>query len=126
MDSKTLNQILEIAFSKRVSDIHFEVDNPPFFRAHGQLLRSKLAKLKPVDTEFIAAAIMKKNQRDLPPDFNEFDASYSLENGGRFRVSMFKQRGNIGIVMRVIPPEIGNFKDLNLPAVLAEIVKAPN
>ncbi len=126
MDSKTLNQILEIAFSKRVSDIHFEVDNPPFFRAHGQLLRSKLANLKPADTEFIAAAIMKKNQRELPPDFNEFDASYSLDNGGRFRVSMFKQRGNIGIVMRVIPPEIGNFKDLNLPAVLAEIVKAPN
>ncbi|MCK4502932.1 MAG: PilT/PilU family type 4a pilus ATPase [Desulfuromonadales bacterium] len=126
MDTKTLTQILEIAFAKRVSDIHFEVDNPPFFRAHGQLLRSKLAKLTPADTEFIAAAIMKNNHRDLPQDFTEFDASYSLENSGRFRVSIFKQRGNIGIVMRVIPPEIGNFNDLKLPAVLAEIVKAPN
>lgn len=126
MDSKTLSQILEIAFAKRVSDVHFEVDNPPFFRAHGQLLRSKLANLKPQDTEFIAKTIMTANKRDLPPDFSEFDASYSLPNSGRFRVSIFKQRGNIGIVMRVIPPEIGNFSELKLPAVLSEIVKAPN
>ncbi len=126
MDTKTLNQILEIAFAKRVSDIHFEVDNPPFFRAHGQLLRSKLAKLKPADTEFIAAKIMEKNSRNLPDDFTEFDASYALDNGGRFRVSIFKQRGHIGIVMRVIPPDIGKFEELKLPAVLGEIVKAPN
>ena len=126
MDNKTLNQILEIAFAKRVSDIHFEVGSPPFFRAHGQLLRSKLVNLTPQDTEFIAATIMKNNKRDLPSDFTEFDASYALENGGRFRVSIFRQRGNVGIVMRVIPPEIGDFKDLKLPAVLSEIVKAPN
>lgn len=126
MDSKTLNQILEIAFAKRVSDIHFEVDNPPFFRAHGQLLRSKLPNLKSEDTEFIAATIMEHNKRDLPEDFMEFDASYSLTNSGRFRVSIFRQRGNIGIVMRVIPPEIGAFQDLKLPPVLSEIVKAPN
>ncbi|MCK5913022.1 MAG: Flp pilus assembly complex ATPase component TadA, partial [Desulfuromusa sp.] len=126
MDIKILNQILEIAFAKRVSDIHFEVNNPPFFRARGQLLRSKLASLKPQDTEFIAATIMKNNNRELPADFTEFDASYSLANSGRFRVSIFKQRGNIGIVMRVIPPEIGNFEKLKFPTVLAEIVKAPN
>ncbi len=126
MDIKTLNQILEIAFAKRVSDVHFEVDNPPFFRAHGQLLRSKLPSLKPADTEFIASTIMTHNGRNLPESFKEFDASYSLSNNGRFRVSIFKQRGNIGIVMRVIPPEIGGFQDLKLPAVLTEIVKAPN
>ncbi len=126
MDIKTLNQILEIAFAKRVSDVHFEVDNPPFFRAHGQLLRSKLPNLKQADTEFIASTIMANNGRNLPEDFKEFDASYSLSNNGRFRVSIFKQRGNVGIVMRVIPPEIGSFQDLKLPTVLTEIVKAPN
>ncbi len=127
MDNKTLQQILEIAFAKRVSDVHFEVDNPPFFRAHGQLLRSKLNNLRPQDTEYIAATIMEHNSRELPEDFKEFDAAYSLpDNRGRFRVSIFRQRGNIGIVMRVIPPEIGTFKDLKLPEVLTEIVKAPN
>ncbi len=126
MDMKMLNQILEIAFEKRVSDLHFEVDNPPFFRARGQLLRSKLAKLTPVATAFIAEKIMEQNNRRLPEGFREIDTSYSLPSGGRFRVSIFRQRGNIGIVMRVIPPTIGTFHELNLPAVLGEIAQAPN
>ena len=126
MDIASFNQILAIAFEKKVSDVHFEVDNPPFFRARGKLFRSKLEKLTKKDTKFIASTIMEHNHKILPDDFKEFDTSYALENGGRFRVSVFRQRGNIGIVMRVIPPHIGNFKDLHLPAVLGEIVKAPN
>ncbi len=104
MDMKVLNQILGIAFEKRVSDVHFEVDNPPFFRGRGQLIRSRLPNLTPKDTEFIAGKITEQNNRELPTDLKELDASYSLPNGGRFRVSIFRQRGHIGIVMRVIPP----------------------
>jgi len=126
MDMKVLNQILGIAFEKRVSDVHFEVDNPPFFRGRGQLIRSRLPNLTPKDTEFIAAKITEQNNRELPTDLKELDASYSLPNGGRFRVSIFRQRGHIGIVMRVIPPRVGSFKELNLPPVLEEIVTAPN
>jgi twitching motility protein PilT len=126
MDMKMLNQILEIAFEKKVSDLHFEVGNPPFFRGRGQLLRSKLAKLTPDETEFIADRIMEQNNRKLPADLKEIDTSYSLPSGGRFRVSIFRQRGYIGIVMRVIPPHIGTFQELNLPQVLAEIAQAPN
>ena len=123
---KILNQILQIAFEKKVSDLHFEVDNPPFFRARGQLVRSKLPNLSPQDTAYIAASIMEQNNRQLPGDFREIDASYALPNGGRFRVSIFRQRGNIGIVMRVIPPHVGTFQELNLPPVLGDIAKAPN
>jgi twitching motility protein PilT len=126
MDMKMLNQILEIAFEKKVSDLHFEVGNPPFFRGRGQLLRSKLAKLTPDETQFIADRIMEQNNRKLPADLKEIDTSYSLPSGGRFRVSIFRQRGYIGIVMRVIPPHIGTFEELNLPQVLAEIAQAPN
>lgn len=126
MDMKVLNQILEIAFDKRVSDVHFEVDNPPFFRGRGQLVRSKLPNLTPLDTEFIAASLLEQRGRKLPDDLSELDTSYSLPNGGRFRVSIFRQRGHLGVVMRVIPPHIGTFKELNLPPVLSEIAKAPN
>ena len=126
MDLKTLQQILEIAFEKKVSDVHFEVDNPPFFRARGQLLRSKLPKLTSEDTVFIAQTIIEHNNRKVPADIKELDSSYSLPNGGRFRVSIFRQRGDVGIVMRVIPPHVSTFQELNLPPVLSEIAKAPN
>jgi twitching motility protein PilT len=126
MDTKTFTQILEIAFDKKVSDVHFEVDNPPFFRGRGQLLRSKLPKLTGEDTKFIVTKILEQNNKTLTDDLKEFDAAYSIANGGRFRVSIFRQRGHFGIVMRVIPPSIGTFKELSLPPVLGEIVKAPN
>jgi twitching motility protein PilT len=126
MDIATLTQILEIAFKKKVSDIHFEVDNPPIFRAYGHLIRSKLNILTKNDTEFIASTVMEQSRRKLPDNLMELDTSYTLPDVGRFRVSIFRQRGNIGIVMRVIPHYIGTFAELNLPAVLGNIVKAPN
>src|SRR5574340_890101 len=104
MDAKIFNQILEIAFQKKVSDIHFEVDNPPFFRGRGQIIRSKLPNLTGSDTEFIATKILEHNGRTMNGDIKELDASYSLQSGGRFRVSLFRQRGHFGVVMRVIPP----------------------
>jgi twitching motility protein PilT len=126
MDIATLTKILEIAFQKRVSDVHFEVDNPPIFRARGHLLRSKLNALTKKDTEFIASTIMEQHGRKLPEHLMEFDTSYTLSDVGRFRVSIFRQRGNIGLVMRVIPHHIGTFEELNLPAILGNITKAPN
>ena len=126
MDTKVMHQILEIAFQRKVSDLHFEVDNPPFFRGRGQLIRAKMPNLAPADTKFIAGAVLEQNGRQLNNDLKECDASYSLPTGGRFRVSIFKQKGHYGIVMRVIPPVIGSFEDLNLPPVLAEIAQAPN
>lgn len=126
MDIATFTQILEIAFEKRVSDIHFEVDSPPLFRARGHLIRSKLRNLTKKDTEFLADTVLKQSARTLPEDMREFDTSYTLTDVGRFRVSIFRQRGNIGLVMRVIPHHIGTFEDLNLPPVLGKIVQAPN
>ena len=126
MDARTLNQILEIAFQKKVSDVHFEVDNPPIFRGRGQIIRSKLPNLTSVDTEFIASQILEHNGRQLSRELKEYDASFSLPSGGRFRVSIFRQRGHYGVVMRVIPPHIGTFEELHLPPVLGEIAKAHN
>jgi len=126
MDNAILNQILNIAFEKKVSDIHFEVDNPPMFRARGHLIRAKLGNLTKQDTEFVATAVMAQHSRKLPEDLREFDTSYTLANVGRFRVSIFRQRGNLGVVMRVIPHQIGTFEQLNLPTVLGRIAQVPN
>jgi twitching motility protein PilT len=126
MNDAVLQQILEIAFQKKVSDLHFEVDNPPIFRGRGQLIRARMPNLTPHDTEFIAARIMNYNGRELDAGLRETDASYAIQSGGRFRASIFRQRGRYGIVMRVIPPHIGTFGDLNLPDVLGEIIQAPN
>jgi twitching motility protein PilT len=125
MDIAIFNQILNIAFEKKVSDIHFEVDHPPMFRARGHLVRSKLANLTKQDTEFVANTVMEQQNRKLPEALREFDTSYTLANVGRFRASIFRQRGNLGIVMRVIPHQISAFDELNLPPALGRIAQFP-
>lgn len=126
MNNEILNQILHIAFDKKVSDIHFEVDNPPMFRVRGYIIRAKLANLTKQDTEFVANAVLAQHNRKLPDDLREFDTAYTLADVGRFRVSIFRQRGNIGVVMRVIPHQISTFEQLNLPPVLGKITQVPN
>src|SRR6266516_2813980 len=96
MDAKIFVQILEIAFSKKVSDVHFETGNPPFFRGKEQIIRSKLPDLTAEDTEFIAQQILEHNNRRWEADQKEFDTSFSLPSGARFRVSIFIQR-EVGI-----------------------------
>jgi twitching motility protein PilT len=126
MDNAMLNQILNIAFEKKVSDIHFEVDTPPMFRARGHLIRAKLPSLTKQDTEFVAKAVLEQHNWKLSEELKEFDTSYTLANVGRFRVSIFRQRGNLGVVMRVIPHHISTFDQLNLPPVLGRIAQVPN
>ncbi len=126
MNSDILNQILQIAFQKKVSDLHFEVENPPFLRGCGQLIRSRMPNLTGKDTEFIASQILAQNGFQLTSGLKEMDASYSIPSGGRFRTSIFRQRGQLGIVMRAIPPIIQSFEMLGLPPVLGEITRAPN
>jgi twitching motility protein PilT len=125
MDMATFTQILEIAFEKRVSDIHFEVDNPPMFRARGHLIRSKLNNLTAKDTEFVAAAVLEQHGRKLPEQVKEFDTSYAGQCGP-LQGQHIPSAGNIGLVMRVIPHHIGTFEELNLPPVLGSISKAPH
>ena len=96
------------------------------FRARGHLIRSKLANLTKKDTEFVASAVMEQHNRKPPEDLKELDTSYTLTDVGRFRVSIFRQRGNLGVVMRVIPHQIGTFEELNLPPVLGRIAQVPN
>jgi TonB family protein len=79
MDTNLLLQILDIAFQKQVSDIHFEVDNPPFFRAKGQLIRAKMPSLTAADTELIAAEVLGQNNRRIGSDLKEADDSRKAE-----------------------------------------------
>src|SRR6202171_3670903 len=82
----------------------------------------------PQDTKYIAGEIIGKNDTavsKLEQD-GSADLSYGISGVGRFRVNIFKQRGSCAIVMRVVPDKIPGFEELNLPAVLKEIVDMRN
>jgi len=127
MDRTAFHKLLAFGIERGVSDIHFEVGYPPHYRLHGELLGAiKVPPLAAPDTEAIARMILEDRQQtvDFTRRFPEIDVSYSLAQRGRFRASIFRQRGAVGIVMRLIPIAVLSLDQLNLPPVLAEIVEA--
>jgi len=111
---------------EHVSDLIFSPGRAPQVEVSGQLVELKFKGLEclvPGDTDQIAKVLLGKNQH-AAQKFEEggsADLSYGLENIGRFRVNIFRQRGTCAIVMRVIPDRIPNFDDLKLPPQLQEI-----
>jgi len=127
MDRNAFHKLLAFGVERGVSDIHFEVGYPPHYRLHGELLGAiKVPPLTAADTEAIARMILEDRSVtvDFARRFAEIDVSYSLAQRGRFRASIFRQRGAVGIVMRLIPIQVLSIEQLNLPPVLAEIADA--
>jgi twitching motility protein PilT len=126
MDATIFQKLLAFGIDRGVSDIHFEVGYPPHYRLHGELLGAvKVPPLSPGDTEDIARIVMHgRSELDFNRPFGEIDVSYSLSGMGRFRASIFRQRGSVGIVMRLIPFTVHSIDEMNLPPVLAEIADA--
>lgn len=127
MDRTAFHKLLAFGIERGVSDIHFEVGYPPHYRLHGELLGAiKVPPLTAADTEAIARMILEDRSVtvDFTRRFAEIDVSYSLAQRSRFRASIFRQRGAVGIVMRLIPIQVLSLEQLDLPPVLNEIAEA--
>src|SRR6266571_2908521 len=126
MDQQSFHKLLAFGVERGVSDIHFEVGYPPHYRLQGELLGAiKVPPLRPSDTELIASYILDghSHQLDFHRPFGEIDLSYQLPGSGRFRASIFRQRGCVGVVMRIIPIRVKSLVELNLPPILGEIAE---
>src|SRR5277367_2278171 len=114
-----------------VSDLIFSPGRAPQIELSGQLVELKfkgLEHLTPHDTQLLARDLLDNNEHaigKLERD-GSADLSYGVAGVGRFRVNIFRQRGSIAIVMRVIPDSIPGFEDLHLPPQLKEIVQMKN
>ena len=117
--------------SKNVSDLIFSPGRPPQIEVSGQLKEVNIAgvgKLTPDVTRRIAMDLIGKNElvgSKLESE-GSTDLSYGLPGIARFRVNIFRQRGSVAIVMRVIPQTIPDFKTLNLPPQLGDIADLRN
>jgi twitching motility protein PilT len=121
MDKTIINKLLKFGVERGASDILFEVGSPPCYRIKGELLKTRADPLNPETTTAIAQILLQDRPLDLTNLFPEQDTSYSLPGVSRFRASIFRQRGTIACVLRVIPFEVRVIEELNLPPVIADI-----
>lgn len=137
MEKDTFHKILSLSLDRGISDIHLRVGVAPLFRATGSLVEIKYRSLSKEDIIEIANIILKDRGINIIQDLTnvfiensanntteplrELEASYEIPGSGRFRASIFKYKGDVGIVLRVIPIEVKDFDALNLPSVLSDI-----
>jgi twitching motility protein PilT len=111
------DRVLQAARQLGASDVHLKAGLPPVFRIKGDL--RTVRDVPPLTREVVqtfALGIMNDRQRDLFERTWDVDLAYATSDGVRYRVNVFQQRGAVGMVMRLIPPDVPPFEKLNLPA----------
>ena len=96
-----LNEILAIGVKARGSDIHIKTGLQPIVRIDGRLHPIPNApRLTPDAVSAMAFAIMNERQKKHFDEFYEVDLAYGIPGLGRFRVSVYSQRGTVTMVLR--------------------------
>jgi len=118
----TIDEILRAAIRSDASDVMLKAGNPPGVRIHGDLL--PLPDVEPLSHEDMQAAVdvlLDDYHRRRFTTELQVDLAYETPELGRFRVNIFRQRGALSAVIRVIPARIRTVAELNLPPIVERI-----
>ena len=117
-----IDDLLRLALERKASDLHLKVGGVPVFRIDGVLTQvTQYDKLTPEGLLTIAFGMMSNKSKQKFKDTNEADFAHGIPGVGRFRVNVFQQRGNVGMVLRCVPTKIRSLDELFLPPVIRKI-----
>jgi twitching motility protein PilU len=120
--SKFMFDLLRLMVSKGGSDLFITAGFPPAIKIDGRMTPVSSQALSGSHTSDLARAIMNDKQAAGFELSKEANFAISPGDLGRFRVSAFMQMGCVGMVLRVITTTIPRFEDLELPAVLKDVI----
>ena len=121
-----VDDLLRIAMERRASDLHLKVGNYPHLRIDGDLVPlTDQPRVSAEDMLTMAFSMMSARQKQKFKETTEIDMAYGVAGLGRFRVNVFQQRGNVGLVLRVIPTKIRALDELFLPKIVEQICDMP-
>jgi twitching motility protein PilT len=120
-----IDKLLQACVKQGASDIHIVTGQPPVFRLHGRMRRLETKTLEPDDTVGLMKSITPERcQRELQ-EAGSADFGFAFGDQARFRVSVFKQRGNISMVLRQIPVDKMTPQQLGVPDAVVKCVMRP-
>ncbi len=124
--SFNLRALLEEMIEREASDLHITAGERPKLRIDGDITDSSVPDiLTPKDTLQLAYSVLTENQKKRFETEDELDFSFGIQNLARFRGNVFKQRGCVAVVIRMIPFNVRTFQDLGLPPVVAKLAERP-
>ena len=113
--SMKFHEMLASFVSKGASDIHLHAGLKPMVRVNGRLVPVSENRLSPRATETLVEIMCNERQRAAFEEHNQVDLAYGVSGVGRFRVNLFRQRGSVSAVLRVINSDPEQLKVVNLP-----------
>ncbi len=120
-----IDRMLETVVKQGASDLHLTVGRPPVIRLHGHLRSLETKVLAPEDTVALMKSITpERNQQELQEEGGT-DFGFAFGDAGRFRVSVLKQKGNVTVVLRLIPTKFLTFEQIGLPPITRSLCRRP-
>ncbi len=125
MATVNMDRLLQACVTQGASDIHLTVGRPPVLRIDGRLRSLETKVLEPEDTVALMKSITpERNQQELQEEGGT-DFGFAFGDEGRFRVSIFRQKENTSLVLRLIPTKIMSFEEIGLPKICAALCRRP-
>lgn len=120
-----IDRLLEACIKMGASDLHIVTGRPPILRAGGRLRALETKVLEPDDTTSLMKSITpERNQQELQEEGGT-DYGFAFGDQARFRVAIFRQKGNISMVLRKIPSKLLSFEEIGLPKICAALCRRP-
>ena len=125
MSTLQIDRLLEYVVKKDCSDLHLTTGRPPTVRLNGALQSLKTKVLDSDDMVALMKSVTpEKNQQELQ-EVGSTDFGFAYGDAARFRVAVFKQRGDVAMVLRLIPNDLLTFEQIGLPPIVKELIRRP-
>ena len=116
-----VRSLLKVMVDREASDLYLTVDASPIYRIHGATQPTDAPPFANEQLEALALALMRGQQRSEFEEKMEMNLALYYKELGRFRVNIFRQKGNVGLVFRHIKADIQTVEQLQLPPIIKDI-----
>ncbi len=120
-----IDRLLETVVRRDASDLHLAVGRAPTIRLHGHLRELQTKVLEPEDTVALMKSITPERIQQEYEEAGSGDFGFAYGEQARFRVAIFKQKGNCSLVLRQIPNKFYSFEQIGLPKMAEQICRRP-
>ena len=120
-----MEDLLRLVVDEGASDLHLSVGAPPAVRINGRLVKLTLPALTAEDTETLARAVTSEANLERVSEQGSVDFAFSFRGQDRFRGSVYRQKGQLGMALRTIPKKMMSLEEIGLPPAVAELLDLP-
>jgi len=116
-----IDAFLKLGLAQGCSDIHLAVGVPPMLRMRGELMPIKFRDLSDTELESYVLEVLSERQKKSFEKGHDLDFAYVAEDGGRYRVNVFRKDTGVGAAFRYVPDEIPTLEGLGLPDIVRQL-----